>query len=82
MSLAAASKAEASADAAEPVEPEIAGITRRPNEVYADYQARARRLQATLTEGKNSLEKQDYAAALARFRPSIASSRNTRALTR
>jgi tetratricopeptide (TPR) repeat protein len=49
-------------------EPPIAGITRRPNEIYADYQARAARLQATLAEGKASLEKQDYAAALARLR--------------
>jgi pSer/pThr/pTyr-binding forkhead associated (FHA) protein len=53
---------------AAPPEPEIAGITRRPNEIYADYQARARRLQATIIDGKNSLDKQDYAAAVTHFR--------------
>jgi len=53
---------------AAPVEREIEGITRRPNEPYDDYQARAKRLQAAILEGKNALDKQDYATAVARFR--------------
>ena len=66
--LAAASKRPSPATPAAPPEPEIVGVTRRPNEPYADYQARARRLQATVVDGKNSLDKQEYAAAVANFR--------------
>lgn len=64
----AASKPKLPPTPTDPVEPAIAGITRRPNEIYADYQGRAARLQANFAEGKASLEKQDYAAALARLR--------------
>jgi len=49
-------------------EPEIEGVTRRPNEPYDDYQARAKRLSSGIIEGKNALDKQEYATAVARFR--------------
>jgi len=49
-------------------EPEIEGVARRPNEPYDDYQARAKKLSSGIIEGKNALDKQDYATAVARFR--------------
>jgi tetratricopeptide (TPR) repeat protein len=52
---------------AAPVEREIDGVTRRPNEPYDEYQARAKKLSAAIIEGKNALDKQDYATAVARF---------------
>src|SRR5262249_23461145 len=51
-----------------PVEAEIDGVTRRPNEPYNDYQARAKRLSSGIIEGKNALDKHDYATAVAHFR--------------
>jgi hypothetical protein len=51
-----------------PAEAETPGIPRRPNEPYADYQARAKRIQTALSDGKASLEKQEYAAAITHFR--------------
>ena len=51
-----------------PVEAEIQGIIRKPGEGYPEYQARAKGIQVNLTEGKNALDKNDYALALARFR--------------
>ena len=47
---------------------ETAGIPVRPNELQADYSARVRRVQAALLEGKKSLDKQEFAAAIAHFR--------------
>jgi tetratricopeptide (TPR) repeat protein len=49
-------------------EPDIDGVTRRPNEPYDDYQARAKRLSSGIIDGKNALDKTDYATAVARFR--------------
>jgi hypothetical protein len=51
-----------------PVEVETPGIARKAGEGYPEYQARAKGIQVNLTEGKNSLEKNEYAVALARFR--------------
>jgi serine/threonine protein kinase len=47
---------------------EVPGIPRRAGELASDYTARVRRLQVAFSEGKSSLDKQDYAAALNRFR--------------
>jgi len=47
---------------------ETAGIPARPNELQADYTARVRRVQAALLEGRKSLDKQDFPAAIAHFR--------------
>ena len=52
----------------QPQEPETAGIQRRPNELYADYTTRVKRIQVNFSEGKNYLEKQEFPLALARFR--------------
>jgi tetratricopeptide (TPR) repeat protein len=52
----------------QPTEVETPGIPRRSNEVWADYTARARRIQVALAEGKTSLDKQEFAAALNHFR--------------
>jgi hypothetical protein len=51
-----------------PTEVETPGIARKPGEAWTDYQARAKRVQTAFAEGKASLDKQDYAAALAHFR--------------
>jgi predicted component of type VI protein secretion system len=51
-----------------PVEVETPGIARKAGEGYPEYQARVRGMQVNLTEGKNSLDKNEYAVALARFR--------------
>jgi len=63
-----AQKAKAVAKPEQPAEPEMPGIARRANEVYADYTARAKRIQTAFAEGKSSLDKLEYASALARFR--------------
>jgi hypothetical protein len=63
-----AQKAKAVVKPEQPVEPETPGIARRANEVYADYTARAKRIQTAFAEGKSSLDKLEYASALARFR--------------
>jgi hypothetical protein len=52
----------------EPTEVETPGIARRAGESYPEYTARVRQIQSNLSEGKASLEKQEYAVALARFR--------------
>jgi tetratricopeptide (TPR) repeat protein len=52
----------------QPQEPETAGIQRRPNELYADYTTRVKRIQVNFSEGKNYLDKQEFPLALARFR--------------
>jgi pSer/pThr/pTyr-binding forkhead associated (FHA) protein/tetratricopeptide (TPR) repeat protein len=49
-------------------EAEAPGIPVRPNELAADYAARVRRVQTGLSEGKKSLDKQDFSAALTHFR--------------
>jgi len=49
-------------------EVETQGIPRRSNELYTDYLTRVKRIQVNLNEGKSSLEKQDFALALARVR--------------
>ena len=64
---AAAAAARAAAVPKEPVFVETPGITRRPSETQADYNARAARIQTNSLEGNRSLEKQDYPLALARF---------------
>jgi len=51
-----------------PVEVETPGIPRKAGEGYPEYQARVRGVQVNLTEGRNSLDKNEYAVALARFR--------------
>jgi tetratricopeptide (TPR) repeat protein len=51
-----------------PAEPETPGIPRGPNENSADYTARVNRVQSALREGRNALDKGDYAAALTQFR--------------
>ena len=51
----------------QPAELETPGIPRRANEPYAEYTARAQRIAVNLQEGRNSLEKQDFALAIARF---------------
>jgi hypothetical protein len=51
-----------------PAEVETAGIPRKPGEAWADYQARVKRVQTRFADGKSSLDKQDYASALAHFR--------------
>jgi tetratricopeptide (TPR) repeat protein len=50
------------------VEIETPGISRRANEAYADYTVRAKRIEVDLAEGKSSLDKKDYVAAINRFR--------------
>jgi len=51
-------------------EPELEtpGIPRRADESYQEYTARVKAIQVNLAEGKNALEKNEYAVALARFR--------------
>jgi hypothetical protein len=51
-----------------PPQPEVAGISRKNGEAYADYTARAKRIQVNFAEGKAALDKGDYAAGLARLR--------------
>ena len=51
-----------------PVEAEIAGVPRKANEAYGDYTARAGRARTNLSEGKRSLEKDDYTGAIRSFR--------------
>jgi tetratricopeptide (TPR) repeat protein len=51
-----------------PEEPETPGIPRKPNETSPEYTARASRVLTAFREGKNSLEKIDYPAALSHFR--------------
>jgi serine/threonine protein kinase/tetratricopeptide (TPR) repeat protein len=46
----------------------VPGIPRRAGELAGDYTARVRRLQVAFSEGKSSLDNQDYATALDRFR--------------
>jgi pSer/pThr/pTyr-binding forkhead associated (FHA) protein/tetratricopeptide (TPR) repeat protein len=52
----------------QPAEVETPGIPRKAGEVWADYLTRVRQVQVAFADGKSSLEKQDYAAAIARFR--------------
>jgi len=47
---------------------EIPGIPRKPGEGDPEYTSRAKGIQVNLTEGKNALDKNEYAVALARFR--------------
>jgi pSer/pThr/pTyr-binding forkhead associated (FHA) protein/tetratricopeptide (TPR) repeat protein len=49
-------------------EVETPGIPRRDNEAWAEYTARVRRVQVAFSEGKSSLDKQEFAAALTHFR--------------
>jgi len=49
-------------------ETETPGIPRRANEPYADYTVRVKRIELDLAEGKISLDKKDYVAAISRFR--------------
>jgi hypothetical protein len=51
-----------------PVVVDIPGIARKPGEGDPEYTARAKGMQVNVTEGKNALDKGDYAVALARFR--------------
>jgi len=46
---------------------EVQGITRRPNESPADYNARVQRIQANLRNGIASLDAEDFARALTLF---------------
>jgi tetratricopeptide (TPR) repeat protein len=52
----------------EPTEPEAPGIPKKPGELGPDYVARVKLIQTALADGKSSLDKQDYVAALNRFR--------------
>ena len=52
----------------EATEVETPGIPRRAGEAPGDYAARVRQLQAALAEGRTAADKQEFAAALARFR--------------
>ena len=52
----------------EPAEVETPGIPRKPNEAWPDYTSRVRRIQVAFAEGKSSLDKQEFAAAIAHFR--------------
>jgi tetratricopeptide (TPR) repeat protein len=49
-------------------EVETPGIPRKDNEAWAEYTTRVRRIQVAFSEGKSSLDKQEFAAALSRFR--------------
>jgi hypothetical protein len=51
-----------------PPEPETPGIPRKAGELYADYTARVKGVQVNFSEGKASLDKGDYAVAIARLR--------------
>jgi pSer/pThr/pTyr-binding forkhead associated (FHA) protein len=51
-----------------PTEVETAGIPRKPNETWPEYTARVARIKANFQEGNRSLEKLEYASAIARFR--------------
>jgi pSer/pThr/pTyr-binding forkhead associated (FHA) protein len=51
-----------------PAEPEAPGIPRRSSEANVDYTARVKRIEVDFNEGKSSLDKKDYAAALSHFR--------------
>ena len=51
-----------------PTEPDTPGVPRKAGEAYGDYTARVRQLQASLSEGKSALDKQEYTVALTRFR--------------
>ena len=51
-----------------PVVVDIPGIARKPGEGDPEYTSRAKGMQVNLTEGKNALDKNEYAVALARFR--------------
>jgi hypothetical protein len=51
-----------------PVEVETPGVARKAGEGYPEYLARVKGLQVNVTEGKNALDKNEYALALARFR--------------
>jgi hypothetical protein len=51
-----------------PPEPETPGIIRKAGEAYPEYTARVKGIQVNLNEGKISLDKNEYAVALARFR--------------
>jgi tetratricopeptide (TPR) repeat protein len=50
-----------------PAEVETPGISRRAGETWPDYTARAQRVQVNYQEGSRSLERQDFALAIARF---------------
>ena len=50
-----------------PAEVETPGISRRAGEAWPDYTARAQRIQVNFQEGSRSLERQDFALAIARF---------------
>jgi hypothetical protein len=51
-----------------PVEVETPGVAKKAGEGYPEYLARVKGLQVNVTEGKNALDKNEYALALARFR--------------
>jgi tetratricopeptide (TPR) repeat protein len=51
----------------EPKEVETPGIPRRAGEAWPDYTARVARVQVNFQEGNRSLERQDFALAIARF---------------
>ena len=50
-----------------PAEVETPGISRRAGEAWPDYTARVQRIQVNFQEGNRSLERQDFALAIARF---------------
>lgn len=52
----------------EPAEAEAPGIPKKPGELGPDYASRVKLIQTALADGKSSLDKQDYVAALNRFR--------------
>jgi tetratricopeptide (TPR) repeat protein len=49
-------------------EPETPGISRKTGESYADYAARAKRVQSAYADGKASFDRNEYGAALTHFR--------------
>jgi hypothetical protein len=50
-----------------PAEVETPGVARRAGESWPDYTARVQRIQVNFQEGNRSLERQDFALAVARF---------------
>ena len=50
-----------------PAEVETPGISRRAGEAWPDYTSRVQRIQVNFQEGNRSLERQDFALAIARF---------------
>jgi pSer/pThr/pTyr-binding forkhead associated (FHA) protein len=50
-----------------PAEVETSGIPRKPNEAWPDYTARVARIKVNFQEGNRSLDKGEFALAIARF---------------